>query len=130
MDSFSVFEEVKISKNAVKNAEFSCQTEEISFENTEVQTIEESIKDYKEEVNDEELAYWQTIVANRQEEVDRLKKINEELSTECAEKRAKLKEKEAEYKRLFDLGNEKLNESKTSEEDTTAEELDKSAGKA
>ncbi|CAL2037678.1 unnamed protein product [Caenorhabditis brenneri] len=107
--------------NKPSRAEFSCQTEEIALGEVETQTDEETISGYKKSDENPEISYWATIVANRKSEVERIKKINEKMQAEKAEKLARLEEKQTEYQRLFDMGNDKLNGSNEEEESVEEE---------
>ncbi|KAF1760107.1 hypothetical protein GCK72_008353 [Caenorhabditis remanei] len=112
MTDYVVFEEPN-----VKSAEFSCQTEEIALENEVTQTDEETMSNYEKNEKNPEIAYWKAVVVNRKNEVDRMKQINEKLESEKIEKTRNLEAKQTEYNRLYDLGNEKLNGSKTEDEE-------------
>uniref|UniRef100_A0A1I7U3R0 Clathrin light chain n=1 Tax=Caenorhabditis tropicalis TaxID=1561998 RepID=A0A1I7U3R0_9PELO len=114
MTEYVIFEEPK-----PNHAEFSCQTDEIAIGEVETQTVEESISEYNHENDDDdpEVSYWEAIVTNRKNEVQRMKRINEKMEDEKTEKKTILEAKQNEYKRLFDLGNETLNGSKEEDED-------------
>lgn len=43
------------------------------------QTAEESITKYRKNTENPEMSYWESIVANRQNEVDRIKALNEKV---------------------------------------------------
>ncbi|CAQ48408.1 Clathrin light chain [Caenorhabditis elegans] len=107
--------------------EVGCQTEEIAVENMTTQTAEESITKYRKNTENPEMSYWESIVANRQNEVDRIKALNEKMEVEKSRKSEMLDAKQTEYTRLFDLGNEKLK--KSSENGDSEEEPDTSTCK-
>uniref|UniRef100_A0A8R1HML7 Uncharacterized protein n=1 Tax=Caenorhabditis japonica TaxID=281687 RepID=A0A8R1HML7_CAEJA len=124
MSTFDVYEEHCYSEKQSK-VEFACQTEEIALSEQSAQTVIEALPKEENSKNarkDEEIEFFETVVSNYRTEIDRFKQINDKMEKEKSRNILKLEEKQAEYNRLFEIANEKLEKSHENVEDTEKEE--------
>ncbi|CAB3403003.1 unnamed protein product [Caenorhabditis bovis] len=98
-DSFTVYEEASVEETQ-QRSDVACQTQ-IRFESCQVQTNDSAIPTEMSEEEDELISYWNRVLSQNGSEIERIKKLNDELENEIARAKRELNDKKDIYNRIF-----------------------------